>query len=326
MTRQLPPVRPRDPRRLRPHHRKLGNVLERSRLPRPAAPGRPPPAYARRRTAHHPAGQYGLTTPWRTAADTISAVAGYPWDDGNLSPDDRRHPGRRARAALLPARQPRRTAQRPGRPRSSPLPRTAPRLTSFTTEAASLSTAITRINENAPPSLHDRERTRWAGPPGRKNLPGAWPSRPLAARKTGTRLSAGRPARGGGNPAAANATPFRPAPRLGGADLQARIWPDRRHPPRLLEQHTVCLYTLDCSADSGRPVSDPDRTGAGAAQAGMADPAAARRCQQMAFDATGLPPTPTHPRRQPPPLAGLRRHPLTMTAATVTPSRDYLAD
>ena len=124
------------------------------------------------------------------------------------SPDDRRHPGRCARRRAAPARQPWRTPQRPGRPRSSPLPGDRPAAArARRRDLFHCSATITRINEtlrrhsmivNGLDGL-DRQVEELAQQPRPADAdPAAMTRNPATSRS---------PRHGGGNSTAGNGTP-----------------------------------------------------------------------------------------------------------------------
>ena len=181
----------------------------------------------------------------------------------------------------------------------------APRLHQLTTEAASLSTTIARINEtlrrhsmivNGLDGL-DRQveelTHRLAQPAGSGDDDGQPAYQPVApprwwkpgARERDTAIDRLR---------AWIEQIYRP----GYGQIAATL-------PACWEQHTLCLYTLDWLSELWSFLYlDPDRTGVSlAAQAEWQTRLLPAAAEQMAFDASGCPHTRDAPRRQPPPAS-----------------------
>jgi hypothetical protein len=178
-----------------------------------------------------------------------------------------------------------------------------PRLRELTTEASSLSTAITRINETL------RRHSMIVN-----GLDG------LDRQVEELARSLAQPAGSGVDDGQLGYQPV-PPPRwwkLDGRERDAatsrlRAWVEQIYKPgygqiaatlpACWEQHTLCLYTLDWLSELWTFLYlDPDRTGAGlAAQAEWQTRLLPAAAEQMAFDATGCPHARSTPRRQPPP-------------------------
>jgi hypothetical protein len=178
-----------------------------------------------------------------------------------------------------------------------------PRLHQLTAEAASLSTAITRINETL------RRHSMIVN-----GLDG------LDRQVEELTRSLAQPAGSGEDDGQPGYQPVSP-PRWWKLDRRERdamagrlrAWVEQIYKPgygqiaatlpACWEHHTLCLYTLDWLSELWSFLYlDPDRTGVSlAAQAEWQTRLLPAAAEQMAFDATGCPHARSTPRRQPPP-------------------------